>query len=65
VIKRGGFTMAITITPSTMMAINLAIELALLQLTKNMEGMTEAELDQYIVEQQIRKAQLLAKIDEA
>jgi len=57
--------MAIVITPSTMMAINLAIELALLQLTKNMEGMSEAELDQYIVEQQVKKAQLLAKIDQA
>jgi len=57
--------MAITITPSTMMAINLAIELALMQLTKNMEGMSEAELDQYIVEQQVKKAQLLVKIDQA
>jgi len=57
--------MAIVITPSTMMAVNLAIELALMQLTKNMEGMSEAELDQYIVEQQVKKAQLLAKIDQA
>ena len=56
---------AVTISASTMLAINLAIELALMQLTKEMEGMTEAELDQYIVEQQIRKSRLLAKIDEA
>ena len=56
---------AVTISASTMLAINLAIELALMQLTKEMEGMTEAELDQYIVEQQVRKSRLLAKIDEA
>ena len=57
--------MAITITPSTMMAINLALEITLMQLAKKMEGMSEAQLDQYIVQQHLRKAQLLMKIDEA
>ena len=57
--------MAIVITPAMMAAINIAIEIAITQLSQKVKGMTAQELDNYILTQEKRKFRLLKKIDEA
>ncbi len=57
--------MAIKLTPAMVTAINLAIEIAVMQLSKTVKGMTAVELKAYIVSQEKRKINLMRKIDEA
>ena len=57
--------MAITLTPAMMTAINLAVEIAVMQLSKKVRGMKAEELKAYIVGQEKRKANLILKIDNA
>ena len=56
---------AIALTPAMITAINLAMEIAVMQLSKKVKGMKAEELKAYIVSQEKRKANLLKKIDEA
>jgi len=57
--------MAITLTPAMMTAINLTVEIAVMQLSKKVRGMKAEELKAYIVGQEKRKANLIRKIDNA
>ena len=57
--------MAITLTPAMVTAINLAVEIAVMQLSKKVRGMKAEELKAYIVKQEKRKANLILKIDNA
>lgn len=57
--------MAITLTPAMVTAINLAVEIAVMQLSKKVRGMKAEELKAYIVGQEKRKANLIRKIDNA
>ena len=57
--------MAITLTPAMVTAINLAVEIAVMQLSKKVRGMKAEELKAYIVGQEKRKANLILKIDNA
>ena len=57
--------MAIQITPAMVTAINLAVEIAVMQLSKKVRGMKAEELKAYIVGQEKRKANLIRKIDNA
>lgn len=57
--------MAITISPTMMNAILIAIQIAIQRLSKDVKNMTEEELILYIAKQEKRKNELLAAIDEA
>jgi hypothetical protein len=56
--------MAITISPTVMNAILIAIQIAIQQLSKDIKDMTEEELALYIAGQEKRKSELLTAIDE-
>ena len=55
----------ITVSPMMMQAIMMAIQLAIMQFSKETQGMTEEELVVYIAGQEARKKELLKQIDEA
>ena len=57
--------MAIALTPAMVTAINLAVEIAIFQLSKKVRGMKVEELKAYNVGQEKRKSYLMQKIDEA
>lgn len=54
----------ITVSPTMMQAIMMAIQLALMQFLKEAQGMTETELVMYIAGQEDRQKALLQQVDE-